>query len=106
MASEQESSPTFDEEGEGYGRPRPRRRFRSLHWRHSSQSHSSPLPSNQPTPEHSPPQMRPVSVNVAQSRFGEFHRASPSNTITSIPINLESPTTSYSYRRSLTVADG
>src|SRR5208282_620892 len=96
MASEQ-GSQALEEDAEGvYDRPRPRRRFRGLHWRHASQSHSSP-PSNQPSPQQSPSQIRPFSVNLNQSAFGSFNTTSTGDTSTSAPIHLDSPTTSYSY---------
>ena len=96
MASERDSPQSVEDEEEVYDRPRPRRRFRGLHWRHASQSHSSP-PQNQPSPQHSPSQIRPLSFNLNQSGLGSFNTIHTSNTSTSARINLDSPTTSYSY---------
>jgi hypothetical protein len=93
MASERESSQRVEdeEEEEIYDRPRPRRRFRGLHWRHASQSHTPPPPS-QSTPQHSPPQLRPLSVNMAQSSFEGFNMGgSPGNS--NIAIAATSPET-------------
>lgn len=74
MANERE--PSIDENEEEYERPRPRRRFRGLHWRHASQSHTPP-PANQSSPQSSPPQIRPLSVSLSQSGFGGFDTTAP-----------------------------
>ncbi len=97
MASQHDSPQSVEEEEEVYDQPRRRRRFSGLHWRHASQSHSSP-PHNQQSPQQTPPQIRPWSVNLNPSGFGSFSSISPSNTsASSARIHRDSPTTSYSY---------
>ena len=75
MATEREQS--FEEDEEVYERPRPRRRFRGLHWRHASQSHTPPATHS--SPQSSPPQIRPLSVGLAQSGFGGFDATAPNS---------------------------
>ena len=93
MASENDM---IEENEEVYERPRPRRRLRGLHWRHASQSHSFP-PQTQPSPQQSPPQIRPSSVNMGQSLFGSFNTASPVNSSTPAGAIPDSPSAPYSY---------
>src|SRR5271169_3745131 len=104
MASNQGSHHLEEDAEEVYDRPRPRRRFRGLHWRHASQSHSSP-PSNQPSPQQSPPQIRPFSVNMSQSGFGDFNTVNSSHSVSTVAVNPGSPT-SYSYLSTYSAANG
>ena len=103
MASEH-SSQHVEEEEEEYERPipRPRRRFRGLHWRHASQTYTPPPPS-QSTLQQSPPQLRPLSVNLGQSGFDLDH-ANPSTLNTTV-INPETPPSAGSYSYCLPLLD-
>lgn len=97
MASERQSSQQrVDEEEEEYDRPRPRRRFRGLHWRHASQTYTPPPPSQSALQQQSPPQLRPLSVNLGQSGF-DLEHASPSHALTTAVINPETPPSAGSY---------
>jgi hypothetical protein len=67
MAAERELSPGLQDEGDDERgvQPRPRRRFRGLHWRHASQSHTPP-PSNQTQQQPTTSPTRPFSLSLSQ----------------------------------------
>lgn len=96
MTSEYESAHDFEEEGETHERPRPRRRFRGSHWRHASQSQAPQQPA-----QHSPLQLRPLSINMVQSGFGDFMTNNRNNSTSAATMpsnrNLEISATSESY---------